>query len=63
MITERVNQMTAYELAKRDFDKAEGNFERAKRKKNIPQSELEHLEELCKLRKTILERIMENDKT
>lgn len=51
--------MTAYELAKRDFDKAEGNFERAKRKKNVPQFELEHLEELCKLRKEILERVME----
>ena len=51
--------MTVEELVKRDFNKVKGNFERAKRKKNVPQFELEHLEELCKLRKEILERIME----
>ena len=52
--------MTAEELVKRDFRKSLGNLERAKRKPNVPQAELEHLEELCKLRKIILERVVEN---
>ena len=47
--------MTIYELTERDFLRAKINFENAKRKPNAPQSELEHLAELCVLRKHIFE--------
>ena len=47
--------MTIYELTERDFLRAKINFENAKRKPNVPQSELEHLAELCVLRKHIFE--------
>lgn len=47
--------MTPYELALRDFRKAEINLEHAKKKPNVPQHELERLEEIYSLRKEILE--------
>lgn len=54
--------MTIYELTERDFLRAKINFENAKRKPNVPQSELEHLAELCALRKHIFE-IMTKERT
>lgn len=47
--------MTIYELTERDFRRAKINLENARKKPNVPQSELEHLAELCVLRKAILD--------
>lgn len=47
--------MTIYELTERDFRRAKINLEKARKKQNVPQSELEHLAELCVLRKAILD--------
>lgn len=51
--------MTPYELAKRDFNKAERNLTRALCKPNVTEDEITDLKELCRLRKIILERIGE----
>lgn len=48
--------MNIRELAERDLKDVKRNLERAKTKQNVPQSEIEHLEELCVLRAKILER-------
>lgn len=53
--------MTPYELARRDFNKAEHNLMRASCKPNVPAEEIAHLEELYILRKIILERIGEQE--
>jgi hypothetical protein len=47
--------MTIHELTERDFHRAKINLEKAKKKPNVPQSELEHLAELCVLRQHIFE--------
>ena len=47
--------MTIYELAERDVRKAENSLAMAKKRPNVPEAELEHIEELCQLRKEILE--------
>jgi hypothetical protein len=47
--------MTIYELAKRDLRRAENNLIMAMKRPNIPQAELEHLEELVDLRADILD--------
>ena len=47
--------MTILELAERDFRKAKINLKNARERPNVPQSELEHLAELCVLRKAILD--------
>ena len=49
--------MTIYELAERDLRKAEHSLTMAKKRPNVPQAELEHIENLCRLRKEILEMI------
>ena len=51
--------MTILELAKRDLKKAEINLAQAKQRPNIPKDQLEHLEELYRLRKEIAERMAE----
>lgn len=48
--------MTIYELTERDFRKAKINLENAKKKANVPQTELEHLAELCILRREIFKK-------
>ena len=47
--------MTPCELALRDLRKTEINLEHAKKKPNVPQIELERLEELLALRKSIFD--------
>lgn len=49
--------MTVQELVERDLKKAQINLEKAKSKPSIPLSELEHMEELCRLRAKIVELI------
>jgi hypothetical protein len=51
--------MTALELAKRDLKKAQTNLDLAKKRPNTPKDQLEHLEELYRLRKEIVERMTE----
>ena len=53
--------MTIIELAERDFRRAKINLENARKKPNVPQSELEHLAELCVLRQHILELLRKRD--
>lgn len=47
--------MTPCELAERDLNKANLNLANALKKPNVSPVEIEHLEKLCELRKTILE--------
>ena len=47
--------MSIYELAERDLRKAENSLAMAKKRPNVPVAELEHIENLCRLRKEILE--------
>ena len=47
--------MSIYELAERDLRKAENSLAMAKKRPNVPAAELEHIENLCRLRKEILE--------
>lgn len=47
--------MTILELAERDYRKAKINYLRAKQRPNTPPDELEHLEELRKLRYQMME--------
>lgn len=47
--------MTPYELADRDLRKARLSLSQAMKKPNVPDLEIKHLEELCMLRKLILE--------
>ena len=49
-------------LAERDLKKAEISLKRAKERPNAPQSELEHLEELCLLRRAILRAVERSGK-
>ena len=49
--------MNIYELAERDLRKAEHSLAMAKKRPNVPEAELEHIENLCRLRKEILEMI------
>ena len=51
----RGNKMTILELVERDLKKAEINLEKAKAKPNITRSELEHTEELYRLRALIVD--------
>ncbi len=53
--------MTISELAERDLRKAEHSLVMAKKRPNVPEAELEHIEELCRLRKEILEIIKSTD--
>ena len=46
--------MTLHELAVKDMKKARINLERAKQRPNVPTKELEHLEELLKLREELV---------
>jgi hypothetical protein len=47
--------MTVQELVERDLKKARINLEQAKARANTPLPEVEHLEELCRLRARIIE--------
>ena len=53
--------MTALELAERDLRKIELSLSQARRRYSIPRAELAHIEELCKLRKEIVEIIRRAD--
>lgn len=47
--------MNICELAERDLRKAENSLAMAKKRPNVPEAELAHIEELCALRKEMLE--------
>lgn len=50
--------VTVEDLVLRDLRKAELNLEKAKKKKNVTQSELDRCEELVKLRREVYVRIL-----
>lgn len=52
--------MTALDLVRQDYQKAKANFMRATQKPNVPAEELEHLDELLRLRLRIM-RVMERE--
>lgn len=51
--------MTPYELVERDLKKAKLNLSQALRRPNIPQAELQHLEDLVGLRQYIFDVVRE----
>lgn len=51
--------MTPREQAEKDLRKVEIHLAQAKMKANVPQSELERLEELLEIRKFILKKLTE----